>query len=138
MIYFMNVCVCVVNICLSYCPDLPFWTNRRRVRNGNPNPDIRCRAMERTSSFADTLPGSPPEGGLQQRSPTGHLLPNHGVHLFIRRNPTPVDHQIGTTTMIHNQDNPRSFLCWLATCRLIARLNPTWGDCHDVGLGVGL
>ena len=36
-IYFMRGCVCVVNICLSYCPDLPVWTTTRRgVRNGDP------------------------------------------------------------------------------------------------------
>ncbi|KAM9528871.1 uncharacterized protein ACWYII_041380 isoform 4-T5 [Salvelinus alpinus] len=84
--------------------DLPVWTTRLRVRNGDPNPDLRCPAMEQTSSFADTLPGSTtPEGGLQQRSPTGHLLSSHGADFFICRHPTRVDHtRGGTATAITN------------------------------------
>lgn len=41
------------------------------------------------------------------------------------------NHQRGTAMMIHNQDIPWSFLWWVATCRILPRLNPPDGDCHD-------
>ena len=97
--------MCIVNICLSYCPDLPVWTTRRRVRNSDPNPDIRCPATERTSSFADTLPGSTPEGGLQRRSTSRHPLQSHGADFILCRHPNlGRPHQRGDCNAVHQLD----------------------------------
>lgn len=71
--YFVSVCACVANICLSYWPDLSAWKTRRRVRNGDAQPGHPRPILGAASSLQKSSQGKPPEGDSNGDPQPGHL-----------------------------------------------------------------